>query len=709
MSDHPTQILHVVLIKATRYDDDGYPMRHWRGILPSNTLACLVGLTDAVQRDKALGEGVEIRRYMYDEAVQKVPIRKLARLQRLPRERVVVGLVGVQSNQFPRACDIAHAFQREGVHDILMGGFHVSGSIALADPGTIPPEVQQLMDEGVTVVKGEVEGHWSDILQDVVADRRKRLYDFGEPKPDMSWQPLPVVDREYLQHFIQGNFGTLDLSRGCIWDCEFCCIINVHGKTMRHREAEHIAQTIRRNYALGVDFYFFTDDNLARAKNWEAFFDMLIRLREEESIAIEFMIQADIPSYRMKNFIPKARRAGCTKVFLGVESLDTETLAAAGKRQNVAANARDCVAAYEAAGINTHAGYIIGFPTDTYESVMRSIDKLMHEVKPSTASFFMLTPLPGSMDHVKLRQRGEWMAEDFNLYDSFHETTRHPHLTNGLWTKAYQEAWNKFYGYENIKAILLRTKTELSYWNTLRNLIWYKSSVFVYREHPMISGFIRFKGRTLRRPGMPIEPLWVYWPKRLLELGHEYHRWWLLFKECKSLWLETRKESVLERYALEKLTRLREEVADRLPQLSSSSGSAFDPHLGARLAQTAQEWGQFVIDLERSWRSLKHIEGLKLLPRLQGLLQTLSHAAAQVEGRAEQAGQQFWQDVRAESSRALQRTLEECEAVREKLQDLRRRSLFGEARRVLQFARCLARKDWSLEDIRLPTTEQVSR
>jgi hypothetical protein len=709
MSDHPTQILHVVLIKATRYDDDGYPMRHWRGILPSNTLACLVGLTDAAQRDKALGEGIEIRRYMYDESVQKVPIRKLARLQHLPRERVVVGLVGVQSNQFPRACDIAHAFQREGVYDILVGGFHVSGSIALAEPGTIPSEVQQLMDEGISVVKGEVEGHWSEILQDIVTDRRQRFYDFGEPKPDMSLQPLPVVDQKYLKHFIQANFGTLDLSRGCIWDCEFCCIINVHGKTMRHREADHIAQTIRRNYALGVDFYFFTDDNLARAKNWEAFFDMLIRLREEEGIAIEFMIQADIPSYRMKNFIPKAKQAGCTKVFLGVESLDTDTLAAAGKRQNVAANARDCVAAYEAAGINTHAGYIIGFPTDTYESVMRSIDKLMHEVKPSTASFFMLTPLPGSMDHVNLRQRGEWMAEDFNLYDSFHETTHHPHLTNGLWTKAYQEAWDKFYGYENIKAILMRTKTELAYWNTLRNLIWYKSSVFVYREHPMISGFIRFKGRKLRRPGLSIEPPWVYWPKRTLELGQEYYRWWLLFKECKSLWLETRKESLLERYALEKLTRLREEVADRLPQLNSNNGPAFDPHLGARLAQTAQEWGQFVVDLERSWRSLKHIEGLKLLPRLQGLLHTLSHTAAQVEGRAEQAGQQFWQDVRAESSRALQRTLEECEAVREKLQDLRRRSLFGEVRRVVQFARCLARKDWSLEDIRLPTTEQASR
>jgi hypothetical protein len=224
----------------------------------------------------------------------------------------------------------------------------------------------------------------------------------------------------------------------------------------------------------------------------------------------------------------------------------------------------------------------------------------------------------------------------------------------------------------------------------------------------MISGFIRFKGRGLRRPGLPLEPLWRYWPKRLAELAGEYHRWWLLFGECLSLWQETRKENLLERYALEKLVRLRDEVASRLPQLSSASTPVADPHLGARLAQTAQEWGQFVADLERSWRSLKHIEGLEVLPRLQGLWQTLSQTAAQMEGRAGQVGQQIWLDVRTETGRALQRTLEECEAVRERLQTLRQRSLLRQARRVRQFIRCLARKDWSLEVIPLPT-EQASQ
>jgi hypothetical protein len=191
-------------------------------------------------------------------------------------------------------------------------------------------------------------------------------------------------------------------------------------------------------------------------------------------------------------------------------------------------------------------------------------------------------------------------------------------------------------------------------------------------------------------------------------LAGEYYRWWVLFKECLSIWQETRKESVLERYALEKLGRLRDEVASRLPQLSAAGNAIDDPTLAARLAQTAQEWGQFVADLERSWRTLGHIEGLKVLPRLQGLWHTLSHTAAEMEGRAGQVGQQIWQDVRNETGRALQRTVDECEVVGERLQALRQRSLLRETKRALQFIRCLVRKEWSLEVLPLHT-EQASQ
>ena len=72
--------LHVYLIKPTLYDEDGYVVRHWRGVLPSNTLTCLAGLTEDVAAHKRLGESVEIESHVLDETVDRIPIKQICRL-----------------------------------------------------------------------------------------------------------------------------------------------------------------------------------------------------------------------------------------------------------------------------------------------------------------------------------------------------------------------------------------------------------------------------------------------------------------------------------------------------------------------------------------------------------------------------------------------------------------------------------------------------
>ncbi len=94
--------LRVVLIKPSKYDDDGYVIRFWRGVLPSNTLNVLHGLTVDVARRRVLGD-IEIRVDTFDETTEKVPVRKIVGWARQPATKLVVGLVGVQTNQFPRA------------------------------------------------------------------------------------------------------------------------------------------------------------------------------------------------------------------------------------------------------------------------------------------------------------------------------------------------------------------------------------------------------------------------------------------------------------------------------------------------------------------------------------------------------------------------------------------------------------------------------
>ncbi len=546
--------LKLYLIKPSQYDDDGYVVRHWRGVLPSNTLACLAGLTEEVVARKLLGESLKVSVRLLDETVDRVPVKRICRSQRGPRVKTIVCLVGVQTNQFPRAADLAGEFRKAGL-TVMIGGFHVSGFLAML-PG-IPPDVQALMDAGITIVKGEVEETWADLLRDAVAGRLKPLYDFISNKPDLYEKPIPVIRKEYLRKFVASNFGTLDCGRGCPFECSFCTIINVQGRKMRFRSAEHIARAVRHNYRHhGVSFYFFTDDNFARNKNWEAIFDALIRLREEESIPVEFMMQVDVLSWKIKNFVEKARRAGCINVFIGMESVNTDNLKAAGKRQNHVEEYRQLIDSYRSAEISTHVGYIIGFPGDTAESLRRDLARLIEQVRPDHASFFMLMPLPGSQDHLEMHRRGEWMHPDFNIYDSNHEATAHPHLKDGAWRQLYLEAWRTFYSFENMKAVLHRTP-RCNYWNNFIRFMWYKNSILTEDRHPMMCGFFRLKGRKDRRPGYPVLSRWEYFWSRAREIRAHLAGMLRILFEMEELWLQTRRPSEAEQRIVEELNKIR--------------------------------------------------------------------------------------------------------------------------------------------------------
>ena len=237
--------LHVVLLKPSKYDDDGYVLRHWRGVLPSNTLACLYALTEDVKRRRALREDLEVTVELLDEAVHKLNVPKIIRRSRRPGWKTVVCLVGVQTNQYPRAVDLARAFRAAGV-DVIIGGFHVSGTIALFHDPT--PDIQEILDLGVTVVTGEVEAEWEHLLRDVLLGELKPLYNFLEPTPDLSTPPIPMIHKKYLRRFVYQQFGTIDCGRGCPFSCSFCSIINVQGRKMRMRDPEAIAQAIKENY-----------------------------------------------------------------------------------------------------------------------------------------------------------------------------------------------------------------------------------------------------------------------------------------------------------------------------------------------------------------------------------------------------------------------------------------------------------------------------
>ena len=127
---------------------------------------------------------------------------------------------------------------------------------------------------------------------------------------------------------------SFDAGRGCPFQCSFCTIINVQGRKSRYRSPDSVEQILRMNWEQGVNRFFITDDNFARNKDWEAIYDRIIKLREEDGMDVRFMIQVDTLCHRIPNFIEKSKRAGVTRVFIGLENINPANLIAAKKRQN---------------------------------------------------------------------------------------------------------------------------------------------------------------------------------------------------------------------------------------------------------------------------------------------------------------------------------------------------------------------------------------
>ena len=119
----------VILIKPSHYDDDGYVIQWWLSTIPSNSLASVYGLLAACAEEKALGPDVAIEIEAYDECNKLIDVKAMSRRIKADGQGFV-GLIGVQSNQFPRALDLARSFRAEGV-PVVIGGFHVSGCISM--------------------------------------------------------------------------------------------------------------------------------------------------------------------------------------------------------------------------------------------------------------------------------------------------------------------------------------------------------------------------------------------------------------------------------------------------------------------------------------------------------------------------------------------------------------------------------------------------
>ncbi len=535
-----SDVFHFILIKPSHYDDDGYVIQWVRSYIPSNTLATLYGLALDCAERRVLGGEVAIALSAYDETNTRIKVGNIVKKIRQSGGRGLVGLVGVQTNQFPRAMDIARRFRAAGI-PVCIGGFHVSGCLAMLPE--MPADLQEALDLGITLFAGEAEGRLEVLLQDAYRREMKPLYHYMNELPGLAGAPVPYLPASRIKK-TAGTRTSFDAGRGCPFLCSFCTIINVQGRQSRYRSADDVERIVRTNMAQGINSFFISDDNFARNRDWERLFDRLIYLREMEGLVAKFIIQVDTMCHKIPGFIEKAGRAGVNRVFIGLENINPQALNAARKGQNRITEYRAMLQAWHNVGVTTYAGYILGFPDDTPETIVRDIEIIQRELPIDLLEFFILTPLPGSADHKKLYEQGVAMDPDMNHYDLEHVTTAHPKMTKAAWQSAYRLAWDSYYTPAHVETLIRRARVRgVQPRRMMKKLLTFYGFNKYEQLHPLEGGFFRRKYRRDRRSGMPLENPLVFYARYGWEILNKYTRFlgmvWRYHRICRRVEKET--------------------------------------------------------------------------------------------------------------------------------------------------------------------------
>jgi radical SAM superfamily enzyme YgiQ (UPF0313 family) len=424
--------LRVVIVKPSKYDSHGFVERFLRGFMPNSTIPHLASLTP-----REIG-GVRCEVETVDEYVQ-TDLGYLRRFEPRPGERTLVALVGVQSHQLHRALDLA-AYARSRGAQAVIGGPH---------PMTC--DTTMLQGRGPAFAVSEAEIVWPGILEDALAGELAPVY--GR---DHRWEQRldpPVLQppsRRDLARYAVPMLGVYP-ARGCPYSCNFCSVIKIAGHRVRSQPLETTLASLRAAKRAGVRFVMFTSDNFNKYPDVWDLLDAMIA----ERIELPFFAQCDAQIHRQEDLVERMARAGCHQIFVGAESFNTEVLRGAHKFHNDPSRYAKIVALCRENGITSHFSNILGFPPDTEGGILQHLSTL-RELAPDVASFYVLTPIPGTEQYDDFLQDG-WITEkNLDRYDGTCVTWRHPNLSGDDLRRLLFRCYREFYGASNVASKLLR-------------------------------------------------------------------------------------------------------------------------------------------------------------------------------------------------------------------------------------------------------------
>jgi radical SAM superfamily enzyme YgiQ (UPF0313 family) len=268
-----------------------------------------------------------------------------------------------------------------------------------------------LLDAGVDiVVRGEAEAIIPE-LRDALAERRSGIVIEGVERPELAASPVPRFDLLDLDQYVEMS---IQFSRGCPYHCEFCDITLMFGHRVRTKPGERIIAELQTLFDLGwKDYIFFTDDNfIGNPSKAKTLLRKMVDWNAARGYPYQFVTQASVNLANDPELLDLMVKAGFTKVFLGIETPDRESLVLSKKVQNVATNMDDACRTINRAGLQIIAGCILGFDNERPRADLRLFDFAVRNHIPE----MFITPLqvgPGTGLFHRMQKEGRLLTEAY--------------------------------------------------------------------------------------------------------------------------------------------------------------------------------------------------------------------------------------------------------------------------------------------------------
>jgi len=341
----------------------------------------------------------------------------------------LVGISCMTANA-PRAYDLCREFKKKG-KTVVLGGVH---------PTILPDEALQHAD---SVVIGEAEGVWKTLLHDFEHHQLQRTY--HQSSPDLK----PYIPKDYRKIIKNRLFNLIPVltTKGCPYNCEFCCVSKIYGKTIRHLPVENIVRDIK---ASGAKNFIFLDDNIIGDTRYaKALFEAIkpLKINWVGQASISLLVNDD-------EMLRLASESGCKALFMGIESVSEQQLKAMKKAMSEISMLEQALRKIKKHKILIHASMVFGFDHDHKDTFSQTLQFLMKN-KVSTVSFNVLTPYPGTRIFEQLKNEDRLMTTNWKYYDHNTVVFQPKNMTPFELQMGKLQARKKFYSFYSVMRRLL--------------------------------------------------------------------------------------------------------------------------------------------------------------------------------------------------------------------------------------------------------------